>query len=186
MSRVLGIDPGAHGAFAVFDTVARTLNIIDMPVWHAIVGRRKRPRIDGIELADLFDLWSTSIDLVVMEQVSPHKRMWGSKSTLYTQGYHVGLIYMAAIQMRMPLETIHSHTWKRVMRVPNDTLGICKRFQELFPSHRDAVVGPRGAWRHDRAEAAMLAFYGADNMLKNILPGQDWRIKTTREAETGG
>jgi hypothetical protein len=31
----------------------------------------------------------------------------------------------------------------------------------------------------------MLAYYGSQNMLQNVLPGQDWRIKTTREAETG-
>ena len=184
MSRVLGIDPGTSGALAIFDNISRNLTIYDMPRWQQTVGQRKRPRIDVVELADLFELWENSIDLVVIEQIVPHRYMRGSKNTLYLQGYNVGILYMAAVQARMPLETVQANTWKRIMKVPPDDAGIVRRYFEVFPRHRDLVYGRGGGFRHDRAEAALIARYGADRMVDNIEPGTDWRLRA-REAETG-
>jgi len=182
--RVLGIDPGSHGAFAVYDVGQQSLSIVDMPCWQMVIGRTKRRRVDAVELADLFDLWGPSVDLLVLEQVGGYRRMKGHKASLYLQGFNIGLIYMAAIQARMPVETISAAVWKRVLRVPKDVQGIAQRFTEIFPHHRDLIRGPRGAILHDRAEAALIAKYGADHMLVNILPGTDWRLKS-KEADVG-
>lgn len=182
--RVLGVDPGSHGAFAIYDTVYQSLSVVDMPAWNMVVGRTKRRRVDAVELADLFDLWAPSIHLLVIEQVGGYRRMRGHKASLYLQGFNIGLIYMAAIQARVPVETIAAAVWKRVLRIPKDEQGIAKRFQEIFPMHRGLIYGPRGAILHDRAEAALIAKYAADYMLANILPGTDWRLKS-READVG-
>ena len=54
---ILGIDPGSSGAFAVYDTESRRLvgPVQDMPTWYQVVGKRKRPRLDAMAIADMFD-----------------------------------------------------------------------------------------------------------------------------------
>ena len=118
MTLILGVDPGAGGAFAVYDSDTRKLlGIDDMPIWYQAVGKRKRKRVDALALADMFDLYEImGVELVVMEAVGG--RTGQSASAGFVFGYGVGLIYMAALYSRIVIETVPPGTWKKVMNVP--------------------------------------------------------------------
>lgn len=181
--KVVGIDPGATGALAVFDTAVGLETIYDMPMWRQMIGKTSRPRVDTVQVADLFDVFGMlDVKLICMEAVGGRPRQ--SASAAFVFGYGVGLLMMAAIQSRIPVETVEPATWKKVMRVPKDDQGIVQRADQMFPEHRDQFRGPKGAVKHDRAEAAMLAKYGADYLLRSIRPDAEWRM-TYRDAKTG-
>jgi hypothetical protein len=181
--KVVGIDPGATGALAIYDTSTGLETIFDMPMWMQVIGKRTRPRVDTVQVADLFDTFAMlDVRLVVLEAVGGRPKQ--SASAAFVFGYGVGLLMMAAIQSKIPVETVEPATWKKVMRVPKDDQGIVRRADEMFPDHRAEFRGSRGGIKHDRAEAAMLAKYGADFLLRSIRPDAEWRV-AYRDANTG-
>lgn len=191
MALVLGIDPGAGGAFAVYDTeTARIVSIEDMPLWYQTIGKRKRRRVDGLALADMFDTYEMmGVELVVIEAVGGRPRQ--SASAAYVFGYGVGLIYMCALYSRIPIETVPPSTWKKLMNVPGktkaDDTSIIARADELFPDCRDHWRGKLGGKKVDRAEAAMMAKFGADHVLHTISDLTDAEVRiSNRGVETGG
>jgi hypothetical protein len=170
---VLGVDPGAHGAFAVYDTISRTIvSIKDMPIWYQTISKKRRARIDGLAIADMFDVFEMmGVGLFVMEQVGG--RSGQSASAGFAFGYGVGIIYMAGLYSGIPLETTPPSIWKKIMNVPGKTNAsdddIVARADELFPAARDLWRGPKGGKRVDRAEAAILAKFGADHVLGTVV-----------------
>lgn len=178
MTLVLGIDPGSQGAFAVYDTTTRRLvgPVVDTPVWYQTVGKRKRPRIDAMAIADMFDTYDLmGVSLVVMEAVGG--RTGQSASAGFAFGYGVGITYMSAFYSGIVIETVPPQTWKQVLNVPGkskaDDSAILARADELFPDDRAAFKGPKGGKKLDRAEAAMIAKYGGDHILMTLDPKAD-------------
>lgn len=190
MTLVLGIDPGASGAFAVYDTETRRIvSIEDMPVWYQTVGKRKRKRVDGLALADQFDMYEMmGVELVVMEAVGGRPRQGASAGFVF--GYGVGMIYMAALYSRIIIETVPPAAWKKLMNVPGKSKGsdddIMARADELFPNDRELLRGPNGGKKVDRAEAAMMAKFGAEHVLHTIGQIGDVELRLAyQNAETG-
>lgn len=187
MSYILGIDPGGNGAFCVFnDETKRIVTVEDMPIWHQAVGKRKRKRIDAIRLAEMFDTYEMmGVELVVMEAVGGRTGQGAAAGFVF--GYGVGMIYMACLYSKLILETIPPASWKKIMNVPGktkaDDSAIIARADELFPHDREWFRGERGGKKVDRAEAAMLAKFGADHVLRTVR-GVDPRAKTLN-ADTG-
>lgn len=169
MSLILGIDPGAHGAFAVYDTDSKRLISLERtPTWFQQVGKTKRARVDPIRLAEMFDVYAMmGVTLAVMEAVGGRAKQ--SASAGFVFGYGVGMMYMALVYTRIPIETVSPQSWKALLRVPGktkaDDSAILARADELFPEDRDMFRGTRGGMQIDSAEAAMLARFGADFLL---------------------
>lgn len=190
MSLVLGVDPGNGGAFAVYDTdMGRLLSVEDMPIWYQAIGKRKRPRVDALALADQFDTYEMmGVTLCVMEAVGGRPRQ--SASAAFVFGYGVGLIYMAGLYSRIPLETVPPANWKKLMNIPGkgkaDDTAILARADELFPNDRHLFRGSQGGKKIDRAEAAMLAKFGGDYVLRTMgqVPDAEDRL-AYRNADTG-
>lgn len=167
---VIGIDPGLNGALAKYNRDFNSMYIIDMPTWWQLVGRKKRQRVDAVALAEYFLFAKdTGTELVVIEAVGGRPKQ--SASSGFVFGYTVGLLYMACVMARLPLETVPPQTWKKLLKVPGkrDTddaeTAIINRADELLPDHRECWRGPKGGKRVDRAEAAMLAKFGYDYLL---------------------
>ncbi|MCK5133530.1 MAG: hypothetical protein KAR40_15425 [Candidatus Sabulitectum sp.] len=189
----MGVDPGVNGALAIYDTEASALIAIhDMPSWKMPVGKTKRTRVDAVALAELMDLAvMTGVSLVVIESVGGRPRQ--SASGGFVLGYTVGLIYMACIIARLPIETVPPATWKKLLKVPGktkaDASAIVQRADELFPDSRQQFRGPKGGLNTDRAEAGMLAYFGAKHVLPNA--GEASKLKDSeyraayRHASTG-
>jgi hypothetical protein len=168
---ILGIDPGAHGAFVVYDMATRgMIDVKRMPTWTQLVGKTKRQRVDPLALADMFDVYGMmGVDLIVMEAVGGRGKQPGSSGFVF--GFGVGMVYAFTVMAKIPVETIAPHTWKAMLRVPGkmraDDSAIIQRAGELFPYHRHLFVGPKGGNQVDVAEAAMLAMFGGDHILKS-------------------
>lgn len=190
MTLVLGIDPGANGAFAVYDTTSRRLvgPVQDVPVWFQTVSRKKRKRVDALAIADMFDEFEVmGVQLVVMEAVGGR----GGQSAVagFSFGYTVGVIYMAALYSGIVIETVPPQTWKQMLNVPGkskaDDTAIMARADELFPDDRMQFRGDRGGKKLDRAEAAMIAKYGGDFILSNIMAQKEIDIRAAyKNADT--
>lgn len=193
---MLGIDPGAHGALVVIESETRAIvHVADMPTWTQIVGAKgaKRLRIDAMGLIELFETYKLlSVKLVVMEAVGGRGKQPGSSGFIF--GYGVGMLYMGIVYAGFPIETVAPHTWKAMLRVPGkqraDDSAIVNRACELFPNSRAHFTGQRGGLRVDRAEAAMLALWGADHVLHRTVvtldPERDLAYRTrVQAADTG-
>lgn len=190
MTLILGVDPGASGAFAVYDNIAqRIISIEDMPVWYQTVGKKKRKRVDALALADMFDTYEMmGVELVVMEAVGGRPRQ--SASAAFVFGYGVGLIYMAALYSKIVIETVPPAAWKKLLNVPGKQNGsdddILARADELFPHDRHLWRGERGGKKVDRAEASMLARFGADHVWHTLGQFNDAELRLAyQNADTG-
>lgn len=190
MTMVLGIDPGGGGAFCVYDSEARRIvSVRDMPIWYQAVGKRKRKRVDGLALADMFDTFEMmGVQLVVMEAVGGRTGQGAAAGFVF--GYGVGMIYMAALYSRIVIETVPPASWKKIMNVPGkkdaDDTAIVNRANELFPHDTHWFKGERGGKKVDRAEAAMIAKFGAEYVLKTIGTTTDVELRLAyQNADTG-
>lgn len=190
MTLILGVDPGASGAFAVYDNIAqRIISVEDMPVWYQTIGKKKRKRVDALALADMFDTYEMmGVELVVMEAVGGRPRQ--SASAAFVFGYGVGLIYMAALYSKIVIETVPPAAWKKMLNVPGKQNGsdddIINRADELFPHDRQLWRGERGGKKVDRAEASMLARFGADHVWHTLGQFTDAELRLAyQNADTG-
>ena len=193
MTLVLGVDPGHKGAFAVYDTdTERLVSVQDMPIWFQVVGNKKRPRLDPLALADMFEMFELQgVGLMVLEAVGGRPAQ--SASAAFVFGYGLGLIYMCGLYSRIPVETVPARNWKRFMNVPGkgkaDDTAIMQRAGEMFPHDHQMFRTERGGKRIDRAEAAMLAKYGGEHIIKRLGatadPDPEYRL-TYASADTGG
>lgn len=180
------MDPGISGAMAYYEYQYGILEIIDMPVFEMAIGKRVRKRVDPVALLEYFELAKLKgVEIVMIEQVGGRPR----QGNMFPFGYSVGLLYMACIAARIPIETVAPMTWKKLMRVPgkkSDEGNIISRADELFPEQRQEWHGPRGGEKLGRAEAALLAKYAVDFALRivDIVSPEEWvrRFKEAAEA----
>lgn len=165
---VIGIDPGVHGAIAWYSPATSEMRIDDMPVLRIKKGARVREVIDLVGLANYFEIMKLyGVELVVREDVNQRP----GQTNQFAFGYGVGLIDMVCVMVRLPIETVTPAVWKRVMHVPGKGAAdadeiIIRRADELLPEYREKWRGERGGRKVDRAEAAMLAKYAADHLLR--------------------
>jgi hypothetical protein len=177
MTYVIGVDPGFKGALSVYDVNAkRIVSIIDMPVLNITINKKTRTRIDATTLFEYVEMQKAmGVELLLMEAVGGRPKQGASSA--YAFGYGVGLLYMACVAVKMPIETVTPQVWKKMMRVPGkkDADGkqgkeydgmIVSRADELLPDARHLFRGPQGGLKVDRAESAMLAKYAGDHALK--------------------
>lgn len=195
MTLVAGIDPGTNGAIAVYCTDTRRLvTMDDMPTYWQSVNKTKRKRIDAVALMELFDnLNLYGVELLVMEAVGGRPRQ--SASAGFVFGYTVGLTYMACMSRKIVIETVPPTTWKKMLNIPGKSKAedddILNRANELFPHDREMFIdrsaSDRGRKRVDRAEAAMLAKFGGDYVLRTLEPNIDDKalLAAHRRVETG-
>lgn len=159
---------------AYYDHARGILQIEDMPGYKVTVGKTKRQRVDDVALLNYFEMAKLKgAERVVIEQIWERPGDRG----MFVMGLCVGLVRMACISARLPIEEIPPATWKKLLRVPGkrvDTTGeeIIRRADELIPGHSDKWRGPKGGRLLDRAEAAMLGYYG-ETFLVGAINGTD-------------
>lgn len=194
---VIGIDCGLHGAMADYDHETNTLlDITDIPAFNMVIKKKTRRRVDAVALINYFETRKMmGAKMVVIEAVGGRPKQ--SASAGFVLGYIVGLVYMACIAVRIPIETTPPQTWKKVMRVPGKYKSgtlipdaedmVISRADELMPEARDLWRGPKGGRRVDRAEAAILAKYGAEHLLRIQKPNmlRHETLMVYKNAETG-
>ena len=157
------MDVGLGGALAYYDHVRSIMVIENMPVYKITVNKTKRNRVDDVALLNYFELaMLKGADRVVIEQLWERPGDRG----MFAMGLCAGLVRMACIAAKIPVEEVPPQTWKKLLRVPGKQSGkepdqaIIERADDLLPTYRDMWRGPKGGRLLDRAEAAMLAYYG--------------------------
>lgn len=145
-----GIDPGLGGAIALYDPEINFMEIHDCPVVKVNgKGEMFLPRL--IEILTRY-----KIAMCVIERSQPMPKQGVSSVFSYGRGYGCYLGVIAGLGIAHT--KISPNEWKKKLRVPKDKDAARARASELMPAHSKEWMKKSD---HGRAEAALLAFYGA-------------------------
>jgi crossover junction endodeoxyribonuclease RuvC len=143
VSRVLGVDPGAGGAFALIDTrdLHTLVDLADMPVTAFRKGGKDRRELSEAGIADL------------VLRLAPIDVAW-----MFKFGIAVGLVRGVLAMAQVPRCYVTPVEWKKSFRLGRDKQESRRRALDWFPrqAHLFGRVKDEG-----RAEAALLALFGA-------------------------
>lgn len=180
---IVGVDPGVTGAIAWFS--GNVLCVENMPTYEVTIGRKQRLRVDAVALFNYFEMLRLlGASLVVMESVGGRARQ--SAAAGFNFGWSAALVYQSCVALSLPIESVTPQTWKKLLKVPGKMSGVDRtadkreqaaqrkansgaiihRADELMPEYRSLWRTRRGAVSMDRAEAALLAYYGANYSAK--------------------
>jgi crossover junction endodeoxyribonuclease RuvC len=165
---ILGIDPGFSGALAFFSRAPsphfddpRFLCVNDMPTLALVRGAKNKREIDPHLLSDLIE--SAKPGHAFIEKVGSMPGQGVSSVFAFGEGYGIIKGVLAALQV--PFTIVSPQRWKKALGVPAAKDGARARASQLLPGA--ACNWPR-VKDDGRAEATMIALYGA----QQILAGQ--------------
>jgi crossover junction endodeoxyribonuclease RuvC len=112
--KLLAIDPGLTGAFAVLGPDGKLIEIIDMPT--LADGPKGRPAVNAGLCADL--IYRLSVSRAVVEQVGvmPREGAVGA----FAFGKSVGILLGALAAAGVPVEMVTPQAWKRALGLSGD------------------------------------------------------------------
>lgn len=167
MPRVLGMDPGNHGAIAMLSAYPTTdLYLYPFETMAALKGRGEE--IDGYALADQFRVLFDGADHAFLEQVGFMPQDGGGAAFKFGTGFGIlkGMLYAFSI----PFTTVTPVVWQApVLGIGNKEASKDRaraRATQLFPSHADYFRGSREggkvtkAQAEGNADATLIAYYG--------------------------
>ena len=149
---ILGIDPGATGAFAWVDSAGggALIAVMDMPMME--VRGKKRASISGV--CSLMAM--RPVDLVIIEAV--HSMPGQGVASSFAFGYGAGALEGSATALGLSVELVRPVTWKKAAGAPADK-GACRQMcQRYWPGAAALFARARD---DGRADAALLARWAA-------------------------
>lgn len=158
MRYILGIDPGLSGALALYDPMTETLATHPMPVIAA--GTDSKRVLDELALARFIKEFASHIKQVFIERV--HAMPKQGVTSVFSFGVGYGVIKGVIAANMLPVEYVTPQKWKKELRVPALKDGARARASEIFPAYADQWKLAK--W-DGRAESAMIAYYGARNLM---------------------
>ena len=158
MNVILGIDPGLNGALAFFDADTGALTLMDIPTLHAGTGGKRV--LDDDSLARAIDERANTTSHAFVELVGSRPGEGAVGAFSFGQGYGVLRGILAA--NFVPRSYVRPAMWKKAMGVPAQKDGARARASELLPAYAGMWVRVKD---DGRAEAAMIALYGARVLL---------------------
>ena len=147
---IAGIDTGVSGAIVLLSSNDYSgSRIWDMPV--------KDKRVDPKALASIF--LQNPIDNAFIEDSwsRPNQGVAGMDAMIKSYAYIIGIV----CALRIPYNVVAPITWKTLLGVTSDKKQARKRATVLMPKLADNWVLNK---HHNRAEAALIAYYGAHQM----------------------
>jgi crossover junction endodeoxyribonuclease RuvC len=156
MSAFLGIDPGLTGAIALYTPMTDTLHVGDIPILEIKKGRQTKREVDTHALVGMLRDCALHRPTVWLEQVGtmPGEGAVGA----FTFGRTVGILTGVVVALDLVLERVTPQVWKRDLGVLADKEATRARASALLPRHAHCWNLKK---HHGRAEAALLAVYGA-------------------------
>lgn len=154
--KILGIDPGLHGALALYDPATGDLSVFDVPTLNVGLKGKRKLIIDEYALARAVDDVAATVGEVWLEKVGtmPGEGPVGA----FSFGRSYGLIRGICCANFLTIHDVTPQAWKGALKVVANKDHSRQRASALFP--RSAHLWPR-VKDADRAEAAMIALYGA-------------------------
>lgn len=153
---ILGIDPGALGAFAFLWPARARLVVFDMPMYETTKTKTRR-FVEDSDVTLLIE--SYPLAHAFIEDV--HARPDDGAVSAFNFGQRYGTVLGVLAGKKIPRDKVAPNVWKKSMRAPADKKQSVARAKELFPACAALFNGPRGGLKDGRAEAAMIALYGA-------------------------
>ena len=152
--RVLGVDPGATGALALWDTGLDAMVVCDMPSVMVKAGKTRRRQLSETWLADIVRGYEP--DCAWLERV--HALPGQGVTSSFSFGLAYGIVRGVLAALGVPVTLVTPNEWKRSFR-----LGPDKNEARLIAARLVPLSAPRFARAMDdgRAEAALLALFGA-------------------------
>jgi crossover junction endodeoxyribonuclease RuvC len=151
--RVLGVDPGAGGALAMYDTDLEALVIADMPTMPVRTGKTTRRQIsEGVLVATLRN-WQPHE--AYLERV--HSMPGQGVTSAFTFGQSYGLIRGILTGLTIPWHLVTPQEWKRYFRLGPDKREARLIAARLLPANASSFARVKD---DGRAEAALLALFG--------------------------
>lgn len=145
---IIGIDPGATGAFALLSDDGELQFVRDMPV----VDINGRKRVSAAAVAELIREWNPRLAIIEKVGAMPKQGVSG----MFAFGYSAGVLEGVCAAAAVSVVFAHPATWKRAMGVTADKgtsrLAACRMWptkHQLFARVKD----------DGRAEAALLGAY---------------------------
>lgn len=151
---IVGIDPGATGAIALFFD-CDVFHIHDMPVDVVKVGKTMRKRVNPWTIAAMFRHWDPRAVHVFKEKVGPSFK--DGPAGAFAFGAADMAVTMACAAFNLPFTEVEPELWKRVMGCPTDKGLARRRACQLLPEHAASFARVKD---DGRAEAAMIGLYG--------------------------
>jgi len=156
---IIGVDPGATGAIAIYDTEAKTLDILDMPTVKIRRGQRMVQEVSApflvIDLLTTLGEGRTDVQAWI-EKV--HAMPGQGVSSMFAFGRCLGIIEGVLAGMRIPMTFVSPAAWTRLMGVTGGKGGSRKRASELFPQYTHLFARAKDDGRSD---AALIACFGS-------------------------
>jgi hypothetical protein len=151
MSIIMGIDPGISGAVAFyFPIVPSRISVDDVPVAGG--------EINVAELARLIRIHRPTLAVIERAQAMPKN---GAVS-MFNYGRSYGDVRGVIGAMEIPLYFVTPAAWKKHLNLSADKEESRLRAIRMFPSVAEQFKLKR---HHGRAEAALIALYGAEVLL---------------------
>lgn len=178
--RVVGIDPGFTGAIAVFNMRTGLLDYCrDMPVTERTRKYRSTAKapgrvIDINQLLTFIGIFSHEVAIAVLESQNP--RETDGVSSAFKLGTQFGILQTALMAHGIPTLPAIPSVWKSSMGLGPNKEDSIKKARKIFPTIKERIFFLRQK-DHGRAEAALLAFVGAEALRNSIA--------RTKRAELG-
>lgn len=158
--RIVGIDPGRHGALAHVDLDTMTvLDLVDMPLE---LNADEKTVPNARELFFMLRKWRPN--LIIIEHV--HARLGIGTRAAWTFAEGFGAL-LAAAQISCGSERrvtlVKPQTWKKALDLSENKQLSLDLARETFPGVADMLVRVKD---HDRAEALLLTLYHRDHVMK--------------------
>ena len=155
MGCVLGIDPGLGGALAFLDKEGRLL-VRDVPTFEVKRGRRKKRELNQHGLQEILSKFGSGVVVAYVEVASA--RPGQGTTSMFAFGFVYGSLRQAVVSNCIALEHVTPQVWRKVLRVRKGKDASRMRASELMPKYAELWSRAKD---HGRAEAALIAYYGA-------------------------
>lgn len=151
MSRILGIDPGINGAWAVVDELGAILSAAALPT----TGEGKQAMVSGAHLVALFQHWQPAKAAVERVGSMPGQGL----SSTFRFGRAVGIIEGVIASLGIPIVYVAPGVWKKHFKLAGpDKEPSRQRAIETWP--KAATLYFNRKKDHGVAEAALIALWG--------------------------
>jgi Holliday junction resolvasome RuvABC endonuclease subunit len=154
MALILGCDPGIHGGLALVEVngdTCRVVDAIDIPT----IGTKAKERVNVHAIQEWILQHGPHRAFIERGQAMPRQ----GASSGYKFGRSVGALEATIARCAVPLEIVEPSVWKRTLRLKGKDKELSRqRALELFPLAQHLLARRKD---HQRAEAMLLAYYGA-------------------------
>jgi hypothetical protein len=159
---------------AFFDPERSLMRIVDMPTFE-FTTTKNRIKIDPYVIAR--EMQAQKIANLYIEEVNASPQMGVVSAFSFGEGK--GILLGVAAAMGVPTTLVKPTQWKKQMRVPADKRASVQRASQLFPAVAPLFKGPRGGVFDGRAEAALIALYGAMELGRSpTAPVSIWEFES--------